>query len=75
MKFDDALKLLRRGVKMTRLVWEDPKQYVKLKEGIFRKEMKMHGKYKVGGKYKYVSLACTFSHEDLLAKDWEITRQ
>jgi len=70
MTFDNALKLLRQGVALTRMKWEDSKQFVFLKDGLFRKEMKINC-----GKYEYNHLPYNFSSEDLLANDWEVTRQ
>ncbi len=71
MKFDDALKLFRHGTNLTRLVWNDPKQFVILEDGTFKKEITSEST----GRFKYISLPYSFTHEDLLAKDWEVTRQ
>ena len=67
MDFANALTMFHHGVNMTRLVWADPKQSVYLEEGIFKKTIRLNE--------KYTTVAYSFSHEDLLAEDWEITRQ
>jgi hypothetical protein len=66
MTFDNALKLLRQGVGMTRLDWENPKEIIRVDEDMFTKAMDI---------YNYHPIPYSFSHADLLASDWEVTRQ
>ena len=66
MTFDNALKMLRQGVNLTRLEWEDPKKFVQIDERMFTVTMDI---------YNYRPIPYSFSHEDLLASDWEVTRQ
>jgi len=69
MTFDNALKMFRQGVNMTRLDWADAKQSVYLEERIFKKTVRVYA-----DQIKYSTIAYSFSNEDLLAKDWEVTR-
>lgn len=63
MKFNDALDLLKMGVKVTRTSWGDPTEYIWLdKSQTFRKKK---------GDIDFP--VCFFSHE-ILAEDWEATR-
>ena len=66
MRFDDALKVLRQGVLVTRTEWEDPKKFIEIDDGTFTITIE---------EYNYRPIPYTFSHTDLLAGDWEVKRQ
>ena len=66
MDFSNALKMLKMGVPMTRLAWDDPRATMSLvDEAVIVKTMKH---------FDYDEIPYSMDNEDILADDWEVTR-
>jgi hypothetical protein len=69
MNFENALKMMRHGVPMTRNTWEDQNRSVVKEKNSLVMQSRFHE-----DKGDYIELPYAAGHADLLATDWEVAR-
>lgn len=69
MNFEQALSLLRKGNRLTRKGWEDPRYVVTLENDRFKRVIKCKVAH-----YTHAKLRYDPTPNDILANDWELVK-